>query len=132
MRISFTSAGDALNRRDDIKELTRTDFPEPVVPAISTWGILAIFATTGFPLTSNPNETVSFDLLLLITLDSSIVLRVTISKLLFGISIPTRFLPGIGASILICPVGASVLRAKSFASAVILDSFVPKATSKAY
>src|SRR3989338_5407730 len=132
MRISLTSAGEALKRREEIKELIRTDFPEPVVPAIKTCGIFAILATTGFPDTSRPNETVSLDLLLFIMLDSSIVLRVTTSKLLFGISIPTRLRPGIGASILICPVGASVAKAKSLESDVIFETFVPRAISNAY
>jgi hypothetical protein len=56
----------------------------------------------------------------------------TNSKDLFGISIPTRLLPGIGASILICPPGASVARAKSFASVVIFVSLVPSGILIAY
>src|SRR3989344_45606 len=132
IRISLTSAGDALKRRDEMKELIRTDFPDPVVPATKTWGIFAIFATTGAPLTSSPSETVSLDLLLVITSDESIVLSVTTSRLLFGISIPTKLLPGIGASILICPVGASVAKAKSLESDVIFETLVPNAISMAY
>lgn len=56
----------------------------------------------------------------------------TISKERLGISIPTKFLPGIGASILICPVGASVASARSFERAVIFETFVPRAISRAY
>ena len=33
----------------DTKVLMLTDFPVPVAPAISKWGILAMSATTGFP-----------------------------------------------------------------------------------
>ncbi len=64
--------------------------------------------------------------------DSSIVFKVTTSRLLFGISIPIKFRPGIGASILICPVGASVAKARSLAKDVILETLVPNAISKAY
>ena len=53
------------------------------------------------------------------------VFKVTISRLRLGISIPTRFLPGIGASILIFPVGASVANAKFVERESILEILVP-------
>ena len=42
--------------------LIPTDLPEPVVPATSTWGILARSATTGLPTMSLPKPMVSMDL----------------------------------------------------------------------
>ena len=43
-------------------EFVNTDFPEPVVPAISICGIFAISATTTFPAMSFPAGKASFDL----------------------------------------------------------------------
>ncbi len=39
-----------------ISALIATDLPEPVVPATSTWGILAKSATAGLPEISLPKE----------------------------------------------------------------------------
>ena len=117
---------------EEITEFIKTDFPDPVVPATKICGILDKSATTALPETSSPRGTASFDFAFCSGADSSMVFKETISRDLFGISIPTRFLPGIGASILICPVGASVASARSFARAVIFESFVPRAISRAY
>ena len=52
-----TSAGVARMRMDMIIELTSTDLPEPVVPAMSTWGIFARSWTMAWPSTSSPMAT---------------------------------------------------------------------------
>ena len=95
-------------------------------------GILAMSATIGLPETSSPSATSSLDFAVLISTDSIILLRGTNSADLFGSSIPTKFRPGIGASILIVPVGADRAKAKSRSKEVIFESFVPRATSRAY
>ena len=45
-----------------ISVLIQTDLPDPVAPAISRWGILAISVTTGLPAISLPAAKESFDL----------------------------------------------------------------------
>ena len=92
----------------------RTDLPEPVVPAIKTWGILARSAITVVPETSSPKATANLDLL--VRIDSSIraLFKDTISGLRLGISTPTSDFPGIGASILTLPVEVASASAKSF------------------
>ena len=93
---------------------------------------MSILATIGLPDTSSPKETASLLFADFITSLSIIFLSDTNSGALFGSSIPTKLLPGIGASIRIVPVGAARESAKSRSNAVILDSFVPSATSMAY
>src|SRR3989338_7426772 len=115
-----------------IQELMRTDLPLPVVPAISTCGILAILATMGLPETSRPKATISLSLPRFIMSLSNFCRIVTYSSEWLGISMPTRLRPGMGASILICPVGADKARAKSLDKAVIFESLVPRVISKAY
>jgi hypothetical protein len=56
-----TSSGVALKRRLMIIELTLTDFPEPVVPAMRRWGMRARSAAKGIPSMSLPMPMVSFD-----------------------------------------------------------------------
>ena len=99
--------------------------PLPVEPAIKTCGILLISLTTGEPETSRPKETVSLLLLLFIESLLRIDLRVTREGARLGTSIPTRDLPGIGASILTVPVGEAKERARSFCKFLILAIFVP-------
>src|SRR3989344_5482098 len=131
-RMSFTSCGLARNKNVAINEFKQILFPEPVLPAINTWGILPISAITGSPDTSKPKATVNFDFAFCITSASSIRRIGTNSGVRLGISMPTSDRPGIGASILICPVGAANAKAKSFCRAVILDNLVPREISKAY
>ena len=131
-RINFTSFGEARKRIEARNELIATDFPEPVAPAINKCGIFAISASTGSPATFSPSPTISLDFAFFIISLVKIVLMVTNSGDLFGISIPTSARPGIGASIRICPVGAANANAKSLDKAVILESFVPKEISNAY
>ncbi|EKE13436.1 MAG: hypothetical protein ACD_13C00015G0001 [uncultured bacterium] len=86
----------------------------------------------GLPDTSSPKETTSLDFALCISSDSKTFLSETNSAERLGNSIPTKLRPGIGASILIVPVGAERASAKSRSSDVIFESFVPSATSIAY
>ncbi len=53
---NFTSSGANLNRMLQIMALRDTLFPEPVVPAMRRWGILARSVTTGVPTMSSPRE----------------------------------------------------------------------------
>ena len=78
-----------------------TLFPEPVAPATSICGILAISATITLPPISipTPKAISTFDVLK--ALLSIISLKLTTSLVSFGISMPISDFPGIGASILI-------------------------------
>ena len=81
-----------------IIELMQTDLPMPVAPAISRWGILAMSKIIGAPPTSLPRQTVR-RLLASLKLLSSISSRsATVETTLFGTSMPTAALPGMGAS----------------------------------
>ena len=108
----------------------QTDFPEPVLPAIKRWGILAISVTIVSPATSFPSAKVSLDFESWNLSDSIISLRETIDFVLFGTSIPTACFPGIGASILI--VSASRLNAISSAKLAILLTLTPGAGAISY
>ncbi len=77
----------------------QTDLPEPVAPAISIWGILAISATTTLPPISFPTAKARLDGNSLNSLLSIKSRRATIMFSLFGTSIPTAAFPGMGASI---------------------------------
>ena len=104
-------------------ELIQTDFPEPVAPAISICGILARFAIVTFPEISRPSATDSL-LLEFSNSGESIISRiVTISTCLFGTSMPTAALLGIGASIR--TPAAAKFKAISSARPVIRLIFTP-------
>ena len=79
-------------------ELMHTDLPEPVCPAISTWGIFAMSATMYLPELSLPRPTAIFEGCRRASAHSNTSRRRTISTLSLGISTPTAALPGIGAS----------------------------------
>ena len=68
----------------------------------------------GSPETSRPRAKASLDFDFLKMSERSIFFIPTNSGARLGISIPTRDLPGIGASIRIWPVGAARARARSF------------------
>ena len=86
--------------KTDDYEFKQTDLPEPVAPATNKWGMLAIFAVQTLPLTSLPSGISRFDLRCIKASDSSVSRMRTMAGLVFGTSIPTKDLPGIGASIL--------------------------------
>src|SRR3989337_2388453 len=96
------------------------------------WGIRAKSATLALPETSSPRATAILLDVFFILSDCIIFFKGTNSGARLGSSIPTRERPGIGASILIVPVGAARAKAKSRSSAVIFESLVPRATSNAY
>ena len=127
---SFTSLGLALYIILVIKVFIHTDLPDPVWPAIRVWGIFAISVTTMLPATSLPSANASFDLLFINSSDSIMSLKGTIFFSLFGTSIPTVCLPGIGASILI--VSASKARAISSERLAILLTLTPSAGANSY
>jgi hypothetical protein len=108
-----------------IMPLTATDLPEPVVPATSRCGILARFTLTGAPLVSLPRQIWSLPPDFLKPSSSRISFRYTVSRFLFGISMPTTALPGMGATMRTdC---ASSAMARSFSSCTILPVRVPGA-----
>ena len=113
-----------------IIEFTHTDLPEPVVPAISRWGISAISAITMPPEISLPSTAASLLFFSAISLLSISCLNGTVSLILFGTSMPTAGLFGIGASILM-PDEAR-LSAISSASPVILEILTPAAGCNSY
>ena len=59
IRISLTSSGPERNKKLMMIELTQTDLPLPVEPAISRWGILHRSATWAVPAISFPSAMVS-------------------------------------------------------------------------
>ena len=127
---NFTSLGFALYKMLVISVFIQTDFPEPVLPAISKWGIFAISVTTASPPTSFPNANVNFDFPSVNLSESIISLKATIDFDLLGTSIPTVCFPGIGASILI--VSASRLSAISSDKLAILLTLTPSAGANSY
>ena len=68
--MSLTSSGFALYKRERISVFMQTDLPEPVVPAISICGSLAMSPTMQLPLMSLPTAKEIFDLLFLKTGES--------------------------------------------------------------
>ena len=79
--------------------LTMTLLPEPVAPAMSRCGILARSTAWALPATSRPRAKVRVEPDALKSSSSRMRRRATTLKSLFGISMPTACLPGIGASI---------------------------------
>ena len=80
-------------------QLMHTDLPDPVVPAMSRCGILAISKIIMLPATSLPRHAVSLLLELRKISDSSSSRINTVALTRFGTSTPTALLLGIGASI---------------------------------
>ena len=81
---------------DRIIALTPTDLPEPVVPAIIRCGIRARSATIALPLISFPNASDSRPADFCTSSLERISLRNTVSRLLFGTSMPITLRPGNG------------------------------------
>ena len=105
---------------------TATDLPEPVVPAISRWGIFARSARTGAPPISLPSARAS------LWTDRSklraaiISRRKTVSRFWFGNSIPITLRPGTTAT---RTDRALIDRAISSARLITRDDFTPGAGS---
>ena len=96
--MNLTSSGRAFMRILAIIPLTATDFPEPVEPATSKWGIFAKSNVRTEPLTAFPKG-ISSNFLSSVLDCSQSSRKVTVAISEFGTSIPTKDLPGIGASI---------------------------------
>ena len=77
--------------------LIQTDFPEPVVPAISKWGIVLKSLVIGNPEILLPSAIGSFMSLFLKAVSEIISLKKTFSLCGLGNSIPIVLLPGIVA-----------------------------------
>ena len=75
--------------------LSRTDLPEPVVPATSKWGRLARSTTIGLPSESRPKAHSRGPPFA----NGRTSAKLTAWAFSLGISIPTREVPGIGAKI---------------------------------
>src|SRR3989344_1026714 len=90
--------GELRYRIDVIMVCIATDFPEPVAPAIRRCGILFKFPKCGLPVMSRPIEIKRGSFELRNSSVSRRELNPTVVRELLGISIPTKDLPGIGAS----------------------------------
>ena len=73
----------------------QTDLPEPVVPAISIWGIFLISPITLWPVISLPTQKLILDLLSPNSGESIRSRMGTVSETLLGASMPTANLSGI-------------------------------------
>ena len=91
-----TSSGVARMRTETIIEFTKLDLPAPVAPATSRWGILARLAVTYPPSTSLPTPMTIGCSVRLAALERSTSPSDTVSRSVFGISMPIADLPGMG------------------------------------
>ena len=93
-----------------IIEFIQTDLPDPVAPAINKCGISDIEETIVLPVISLPNTRGSSSLEFINSSVSKISRKKSVSLTSFGVSIPTLFLPGIGATILISLLSNAIAR----------------------
>ena len=102
-----TSSGVERISIETISELIIEDLPAPVAPATNRCGIFAKFAQIKFPSTSLPSAItigwVSFPA----TDERKTSPSDTISRSVFGISIPTADFPGIGERIRTSPLATA-------------------------
>ena len=109
--------------------LIHTDFPDPVVPAISKWGIVDRSPTNGNPDILFPKAIGSF-ISFLLNLSSEIIsFKKTFSLFVFGISMPIVFFPGIVATLVEIEL---VFLAISSAKFTILETLIPDAGSNSF
>ena len=108
----------------------QTDLPEPVEPAISICGIFSRSATTILPEISLPIAIVLVDFAFWNSGLSMISRSSTVAVSLFGTSMPTADLPGIGASMR--TRAAASAKARSSAKAAILLTRMPGAGLSSY
>ncbi len=121
--ISFTSSGCALYKMLMIKVLMQTDLPEPVAPAISMWGILAMSDTTAFPAMSLPTAKAILEGKSWNSLLSRRSRSATAMVSLLGTSMPIAAFPGIGASIRMSVAARCILISSD--SPTIFETFTP-------
>ena len=125
-----TSSGVALYSREVMMELVHTDLPEPVVPAMSRWGILAMLPTMGLPPMSLPTAKETLEALSVKALEPMTEWMFTGVTALLGTSMPTMEIwSGMGA--MRTPV-APRDRAMSSARLVSLFSRTPWSSSSSY
>jgi hypothetical protein len=91
-----TSSGVARIRSETIIEFTKLDLPAPVAPATSRCGIFARLATTYPPSTSLPTPMTMGCSVLRALCERRTSPRDTVSRSVFGISMPIADRPGIG------------------------------------
>ncbi len=125
--IILTSFADALYNTLAIKALIQTDLPEPVVPAISTCGILARSATTVSPEISLPRTSVNGELDDSNSLEEMPSINLTISRFSLGNSIPMYDFPGIFSTTRTLIIDMPL--ARSLAKPTIVAAFTPGARS---
>ena len=113
-----------------ISELVHTDLPEPVVPAISIWGSLAMLPTTFLPEMSLPTAKATLETWVRNSRESMTSRMGTGVTSWLGTSTPTTLLrPVMGA---IRTLGAPRDRAMSPARLVSLLSLTPRISSSSY
>ena len=111
-------------------EFIHTDLPEPVVPAMSRWGILAMLPTTQFPSMLLPRAMEVLDLALPNSEESMTSRRETVVTERLGTSMPTTEIFPVTAAIR--TPEAPRLRAMSSAQPVSLFSRTPLSSSTSY
>ena len=125
--IRRTSSGVALYNRETMRELVHTDLPEPVVPAMSMWGSLAMLPTTQLPPISLPTAKDTLELLSMKALEPITSRMATGVTWRLGTSIPTvEILSGMGAT---RTADTPRARAMSSDSLVSLFSLTPCSSS---
>jgi len=92
------SSGVFWKSRQAMMALTHTDLPEPVVPAMSRWGMAVRSAATGVPSTLWPRPMRSVESIRFSSGLSITSRRLTSAVSALGTSMPTNPLPGTGAS----------------------------------
>src|ERR1019366_8740033 len=92
-------SGELRYKREVMRAWIVTDLPEPVAPAMRACGDFAKLAKRALPVISLPSDIMSGLSELWNSCDPRRVARPTVVFAVFGTSIPTRDLPGIGASI---------------------------------
>ena len=106
--------------------LMATDLPEPVVPAISRWGIRARSAITGAPPMSLPSANGRRPALRVQSSEPNISPSSTVSRLALGSSMPMTFRPG---TVAMRTAVTCMLRAMSSARPITRADLVPGAGS---
>ncbi len=127
IRIILTSSGVARASSDTSIELTKLDLPEPVEPATSRCGIFARLHEMYSPSMSLPRAITSGWWSRRVDGSVSTSARRTISRSVFGTSMPTADLPGMGASIRTLSVATAY--AMFFCSWVIFSTLTPGPSS---
>ena len=107
----------------------QTDFPEPVVPAISKWGIEDKSPIIGLPEILLPKAIGNFISFFLKSELFKISLKYTFSLILLGSSMPTVLLPGIVA---ILADSELVFLAISSDKFIIFETLTPAAGSNSF